>query len=177
MKNIILTFLLFFSLIFFQQANSQEIFSPIEAKNGMVVTSEVIATQIGVDILKRGGNAIDAAVAIGFAMAVTYPRAGNIGGGGFMLIHSAKTRKVVAIDYREIAPALAHKDMFLNKIGDVDNKLSRFSHLSAGIPGTVAGFALALEKYGSLSLAKVLAAVSPRLAEIPLIARFIFASL
>ncbi len=153
MKNIALIILLILSL----PAIASHIFSPIEAKNGMVVTSEPLATQIGVNILKQGGNAIDAAVAVGFAMAVTYPRAGNIGGGGFMLIHSAKTGQVVAIDYRETAPALAHRDMFLNKAGNVDNQLSRFSHLSAGVPGTVAGFALALKKYGSLSLAEVLA--------------------
>ena len=155
MKNIALSILLILGFTATTQAS--QIFSPIEAKNGMVVTSEPLATQIGVNILKQGGNAIDAAVAVGFAMAVTYPRAGNIGGGGFMLIHSAKTGQVVAIDYRETAPALAHRDMFLNKAGDVDNQLSRFSHLSAGVPGTVAGFALALEKYGSLSLAEVLA--------------------
>jgi len=157
MKNIALTILLILGLIPITQASPQEIFSPIEAKNGMVVTSEPIATQIGVNVLKQGGNAIDAAVAVGFAMAVTYPRAGNIGGGGFMLIHFAKTGQVVAIDYRETAPALAQRDMFLNKAGEVDNQLSRFSHLSAGVPGTVAGLALALEKYGSLSLAEVLA--------------------
>lgn len=152
MKNLIFTILLLiFGLPIITPA------SPQEAKNGMVVTSEPIATQIGVKILKQGGNAIDAAVAVGFALAVTYPRAGNLGGGGFMLIYSAKTGQVVAIDYRETAPALAHRDMFLNQAGEVDNQLSRFSYLAAGVPGTVAGFALALEKYGSLSLAEVLA--------------------
>jgi gamma-glutamyltranspeptidase/glutathione hydrolase len=158
MKNLILTILLLISgLAPTTQASPLDRFSPIEAKNAMVVTSEAIATQIGVKILKQGGNAIDAAVAVGFAMAVTYPRAGNIGGGGFMLIYLAKTGQVVAIDYRETAPALASRDMFLNKAGEVDNQLSRFSHLAAGVPGTVAGLALALEKYGSLSLAEVLA--------------------
>ncbi len=156
MKNIALI-ILFILISLPAIASPQEIFYPIEAQNGMVVTSEPIATQIGINILKLGGNAIDAAVAVGFAMAVTYPRAGNIGGGGFMLIHSAKTGQVVTIDYRETAPALAHRDMFLNKAGEVDNQLSRFSHLAAGVPGTVAGLALALEKYGSLSLAEVLA--------------------
>ncbi len=135
--------------------SQRDIFSPVEAQNGMVVTAEPIATQIGVEVLKQGGNAIDAAVTIGFVMAVTYPHAGNIGGGGFMLIHSAK--QVIAIDYRQTAPALAHRDMFLDKKGNVDSQLSRFSHLSAGVPGTVAGLALALEKYGTLSLAEALA--------------------
>lgn len=130
---------------------------PAHAQNGMVVTAESIATQIGVEVLKQGGNAIDAAVTIGFVMAVTYPTAGNIGGGGFMQIYSAKTGQVVAIDYRETAPVLAHRDMFLDKYGNVDPKLSQFSHLSAGVPGTVAGLALALEKYGTLSLAEALA--------------------
>ncbi len=129
----------------------------VQAQSGMIATAEPIATQIGLEILKQGGNAIDAAVTIGFTMAVTYPSAGNIGGGGFMLIHSAKTGQIIAIDYRETAPALAHRDMFLNKDGNVDTKLSRFSHLSAGVPGTVAGLALALEKYGTLSLAQALA--------------------
>jgi len=128
-----------------------------QPKSGMIATAEPIATQIGLEILKQGGNAIDAAVTIGFTMAVTYPSAGNIGGGGFMLIYSAKTGQVIAIDYRETAPALAHRDMFLNKDGNVDTNLSLFSHLSAGVPGTVAGLALALEKYGTLSLAQALA--------------------
>jgi len=128
-----------------------------QPKSGMIATAEPIATQIGLEILKQGGNAIDAAVTIGFTMAVTYPSAGNIGGGGFMLIYSAKTGQIIAIDYRETAPALAHRDMFLNKDGKVDTNLSLFSHLSAGVPGTVAGLALALEKYGTLSLAQALA--------------------
>jgi gamma-glutamyltranspeptidase / glutathione hydrolase len=132
-------------------------FSPVEAKNGMVATAEPIATQIGIDVLKRGGNAIDAAVTIGFVMAVTYPRAGNIGGGGFMLVYSAKTGQVVAIDYREMAPALASQDMFLDSEGNLDTQRSQFSHQSTGVPGTVAGLAWALEKYGTLSLAEALA--------------------
>ncbi|RKZ88037.1 MAG: gamma-glutamyltransferase [Candidatus Parabeggiatoa sp. nov. 1] len=139
------------------QARFSPVEASVEAKNGMVVTNEAIATQVGVEVLKQGGNAIDAAVTIGFVMAVTYPRAGNIGGGGFMLIYSPKTTQVIAIDYRETAPALAHKTMFLDKQMRVDKKLSRFSHLSAGVPGTVAGLALALEQYGTLSLAQALA--------------------
>lgn len=142
-----------------QQANVSErdIFKPTIAKHGMVVTGEDIATQIGVEVLQKGGNAIDAAVTIGFVKAVTYPRAGNIGGGGFMLIYSAKTEKIVAIDYREKAPAKATQDMFLDDKGNIDPNLSLFSHLSAGVPGTVAGLAMALEKYGTLSLAEALA--------------------
>ena len=160
MKKILLATLLLWGLAPLVVAQSaiisqRDIFSPVEARNGMVVTAEPMATQIGVEVLRQGGNAIDAAVTIGFVMAVTHPRAGNIGGGGFMLIYSAK--QLVAIDYRETAPARAHRDMFLDKKGNVDSQLSRFSHLSAGVPGTVAGLALALEKYGTLSLAEALA--------------------
>ncbi|MFC1746424.1 gamma-glutamyltransferase, partial [Candidatus Riflebacteria bacterium] len=101
-------------------------------------------------------NAIDAAVAVGFALAVTLPRAGNIGGGGFMLVYAAKTGKVICIDYREKAPKKAYRDMFLNKDGNVDLNLSRFHHLSAGVPGTVAGLAMALRKFGTISLSQAL---------------------
>lgn len=134
----------------------RDIFTPVEGERGMVVTGEPIAARIGLDVLKRGGNAVDAAVTIGFVMAVTLPRAGNIGGGGFMLIYSAKSGEVIAIDYREQAPAGAHRDMFIDDDGNVDNTMSRFSHLSAGVPGTVAGLALALERYGTISLAEAL---------------------
>jgi gamma-glutamyltranspeptidase/glutathione hydrolase len=142
-----------------QSANltERDIFTPTIATHGMVVTAEEIATQIGIEILQKGGNAVDAAVTIGFVKAVTYPQAGNIGGGGFMLIYSAKTGKVIAIDYREKAPGKATRDMFLDENGNVDSNLSRFSHLSAGVPGTIAGLAMALEKYGSLSLHEALA--------------------
>ena len=115
----------------------------------MVVAQEKIGARIGADILRQGGNAVDAAVATGFALAVTYPRAGNIGGGGFMIIHSAERREDVAIDYRETAPAAATRDMFLGADGKPDIAKSRDSALSIGVPGTVAGLALALEKYGS----------------------------
>ncbi len=134
------------------------IFKPVQAQHGMVVADEALAAQIGLDILKQGGNAVDAAVAVGFALAVTYPRAGNIGGGGFMLVRDAHSQQVIAIDYRETAPAQAHRDMFLNAAGDADAKLSRFSHLAVGVPGTVAGLALALEKFGTLELKTVLQA-------------------
>lgn len=122
---------------------------PVAAKNGMVVAQERIAAAIGRDVLARGGNAVDAAVATGFAMAVTYPRAGNLGGGGFMMIHLASSNEDVAIDYRESAPAAATRDMFLGDDGKPDTRKSRDQALGIGVPGTVAGLALALEKYGS----------------------------
>ena len=120
----------------------------ILAHNGMVVAQESRAARIGVEILDRGGNAVDAAVAVGFAMAVTYPRAGNIGGGGFMVIHLAKGVDT-AIDYRETAPAAAPPTMFLDAQGNADPKKSRDSGLAVGVPGTVAGLAMAEQKYGS----------------------------
>jgi gamma-glutamyltranspeptidase/glutathione hydrolase len=131
----------------------------IHARNGVVVAQERRAARIGIEILDRGGNAVDAAVAVGFALAVTYPRAGNIGGGGFMMIHLTRTGENVAIDYRETAPAAATETMFLDAAGDPDPKKSRDSALSVGVPGTVAGLALAHEKYGSgkLSLADLIA--------------------
>ena len=121
----------------------------VAAQHGMVVAQEKLAARIGADVLKQGGNAVDAAVATGFAMAVTYPRAGNIGGGGFMVIHLADGNRNVAIDYRETAPAAATRDMFLGADGKPDPAKSRDSALGIGVPGTVAGLALALEKYGS----------------------------
>src|ERR1700742_1417021 len=121
----------------------------VEAVHGMVVAQERTAAQIGAEILKRGGNAVDAAVATGFAMAVTYPRAGNIGGGGFMVIHSADHHEDVAIDYRETAPAATTPTVFLGVDGKPDPDKSRKSALGIGVPGTPAGLALALAKYGS----------------------------
>jgi gamma-glutamyltranspeptidase / glutathione hydrolase len=122
---------------------------PVVAEHGMVVAQEKTAARIGADILRRGGNAVDAAVATGFAMAVTYPRAGNIGGGGFMIIHSAERHEDVAIDYRETAPAATTPGIFLGPDGKPDTAKSRDSALGIGVPGTAAGLALALEKYGS----------------------------
>jgi gamma-glutamyltranspeptidase / glutathione hydrolase len=121
----------------------------IAAEHGMVVAQEKIAAQIGADVLKRGGNAVDAAVATGFAMAVTYPRAGNIGGGGFMVIHSQDRHEDVAIDYRETAPAATAPEIFLGADGKPDIAKSRDSALGIGVPATVAGLAVALDKYGS----------------------------
>ncbi|MCF8478415.1 MAG: gamma-glutamyltransferase, partial [Pseudolabrys sp.] len=130
----------------------------ILGEHAMVVAQERIATRIGVEILDRGGNAVDAAVAVGFALAVTYPRAGNIGGGGFMVVHLAHDNRNIAIDYRETAPAAATPTMFLDAQGNPDPAKSRDSGLSVGVPGTVAGLALAHQKYGSgtLSLAELL---------------------
>jgi gamma-glutamyltranspeptidase / glutathione hydrolase len=118
------------------------------AHDGMVVAQEGTAAHIGVDILKKGGNAIDAAVAVGFALAVTYPRAGNIGGGGFMVIHLANGRNTT-IDYRETAPQGINDKSFLDAQGNADPQKSRNSAFAIGVPGTVAGLALAEEKYGS----------------------------
>jgi gamma-glutamyltranspeptidase/glutathione hydrolase len=122
---------------------------PVIAQHGMVVTQEAAASRVGLDILRLGGNAVDAAVAVGFALAVTLPRAGNIGGGGFMLIHRADTGKTTAIDYRETAPGATMKDDFLDTSGEADPFKSRFSGLAVGVPGTVAGLELAWRKYGS----------------------------
>lgn len=121
----------------------------VAAEHGLVVAQEKIAARIGADILRQGGNAVDAAVATGFALAVTYPRAGNIGGGGFMMIHLGSRNEDVALDYRETAPAAMTRDSFLGPDGKPDNAKSRDSALGIGVPGTVAGLALALEKYGS----------------------------
>src|SRR6201994_1608806 len=121
----------------------------VEAVHGMVVAQERTAARIGADVLKRGGNAVDAAVATGFAMAVTYPRAGNIGGGGFMVIHLAAHNEDITIDYREMAPSAMTRDSLLGPDGKPDRAKSLDSALAIGVPGTVAGLALALDKYGS----------------------------
>lgn len=122
---------------------------PVLAPHGMVVSQEAGATRVGVEVLERGGNAVDAAVAVGFALAVTLPRAGNLGGGGFMLVHRADRGETAAIDHRETAPAAATPGMFLGEDGEPDPARSRRSGLSVGVPGTVRGLALALERFGS----------------------------
>ncbi|MBB6520146.1 gamma-glutamyltransferase [Pseudoteredinibacter isoporae] len=132
-------------------------FHPVVGRKGMVSSQEARASQIGVDILRQGGNAVDAAVAVGFALAVTLPKAGNIGGGGFMLVHDAKSKHTHAIDYRETAPAAAHRDVFLNKDGSVNKDKARNSFQSAGVPGTVAGLLLALKQHGSMKPIQVMA--------------------
>lgn len=129
---------------------------PVWAEHGMVASQEALATDVGVEILRQGGNAVDAAVAVGFALAVTYPRAGNIGGGGFMMIYLAGSDEVIAMDYREMAPAKARKDMYLDENGDVIPDLSLFHGKSSGVPGSVMGMATALAKYGSMPLSEVI---------------------
>ena len=130
----------------------------VVAHDGMVVAQEARAAQIGADVLKRGGNAIDAAAAVGFALAVSYPRAGNIGGGGFMVIHLVDGTDTT-IDYRETAPAAITAQSFLDESGNADPDKSRDSALAIGVPGTVAGLALAEQKYGSgkFTLAELIA--------------------
>ncbi len=133
----------------------EDVFHPVRAQQGMVASVDAAATQVGVEILRQGGNAVDAAVAVGYALAVTHPQAGNLGGGGFMLLRT-KDGKTMAIDFREMAPEQATRDMFLDDHGNPDSKKSLTSHLASGTPGTVAGFSLALEKYGTLPLNKVI---------------------
>lgn len=131
-------------------------FNPVVSHHGMVASQEALASQIGIDILERGGNAVDAAVATGFAMAVTLPKAGNLGGGGFMMIYLKEQDKTIALDYREIAPIKAYADMFLDQDGKFDRDMAGYTYRSAGVPGTVAGMIHALENYGTLSLKEVL---------------------
>ncbi|MGH6790669.1 MAG: gamma-glutamyltransferase [Pseudolabrys sp.] len=158
----LIAFVVFVGLASAAQSRPLSAPTPVQAviaRNGMVVAQEARAARIGANILKRGGNAVDAAVAVGFTMAVTYPRAGNIGGGGFMVIHLAKGNQDIAIDYRETAPAAAAKTMFLNDKGNPDPAKSRDSAIGIGVPGTVAGLALAHRQYGSgtFSLAELMA--------------------
>ncbi len=137
--------------------SERDLIHPVHGRHGMVATEEETATRIGLEVLQQGGNAVDAAVTVGFALAVTLPRAGNLGGGGFMLVHDAASGDTVAIDYREKAGGNAFRDMFLNENGEADPEKSRYSGLAVGVPGTVAGLALALERYGTISLAQALA--------------------
>ena len=137
--------------------SDRAIVHPVFAEHGMVASQEASATRIGLEVLKKGGNAIDAAVAVGFALAVTLPSAGNLGGGGFMLVHAAASGDTVAIDYREKAGSHASRDMFLDEAGNADPEKSRASGLAVGVPGTVAGLALALQRYGTITLREALA--------------------
>jgi len=123
---------------------------PAYSTTGMVTAQNSIAAEIGAQVLADGGNAVDAAVAVGFSLAVTLPRAGNIGGGGFMLVYDAESGKTTAIDYREMAPPGATRDMFLDENGNADPQLSRYSLKASGVPGTVAGLYHAHEKFGRL---------------------------
>ncbi len=144
-----------FIILFISAGNATYASEPSRSKNGMVVTAEPLATKVGAQILKKGGNAVDAAVAVGFALAVTYPTAGNLGGGGYMVIH-LKDGTQTTIDYRETAPKAALKDMFIDSSGKFQPKLSQEGATSAGVPGSVAGLLHALEKYGSMKLADVI---------------------
>src|SRR5476651_512897 len=130
--------------------------APVAAENGMVVTAQHLASHVGVDVLKSGGNAVDAAVAVAYALAVVYPAAGNLGGGGFMTVQLADGRKTF-LDFREKAPLAATADMYLDKDGNVVPDLSSKGHLAVGVPGTVSGMELALSKYGTLKRAQVIA--------------------
>ena len=137
--------------------SANSVHHPTIAENGMVSTQHPLATQVGLDILKQGGNAVDAAVAVGFALAVVLPRAGNLGGGGFMLLHDAETKKTSAINYREMAPAASQRDMYLDKSGEVDNEKFNQNYHSVGVPGTVAGLLHALDNYGTMDIKTVIA--------------------
>jgi gamma-glutamyltranspeptidase/glutathione hydrolase len=130
--------------------------APVAAENGMVVTAQHLATRVGVDVLRDGGNAVDAAVAVGYALAVVYPAAGNLGGGGFMTLQLADGRKTF-LDFREKAPLAATANMYLDKEGNVVKGLSTHGHLAVGVPGTVHGLELALAKYGTMKRAAVMA--------------------
>lgn len=153
----ILSFSLLFSIFFtllstFSCSHSK----PDSYENGLVVTTHALASQVGVDILKQGGNAVDAAVAVSYALAVVYPEAGNIGGGGFMVIRSNDGLET-SIDFREKAPGKAHQKMYLDPSGNVVPNLSTVGALSVGVPGSVAGTLYALEKYGTMTKEQVLA--------------------
>lgn len=146
---IFLFFVLFQSTIYAQYPLSQHIEKSVVKDKAMVVAPHPLASQVGLDILRKGGNAIDAAVAVQFAMAVVFPRAGNIGGGGLMVIRK-NDGKIDALDYREKAPAKAGRDMYLDAKGNVVSGLSTEGHLASGVPGTVAGMIAAHKKYGKL---------------------------
>jgi len=152
-KKTVILFVLIISFSF--GTLSAQIYQPVEAKNGMVVSANALATNVGLEILKKGGNAVDAAVAVGFALAVTYPYAGNLGGGGYMVIH-LKNGKNTAIDYREEAPLKSTKNMFLDKNGNFDPSLSQEGATSAGVPGSVAGLIYTLNKYGTMDLSEII---------------------
>jgi gamma-glutamyltranspeptidase/glutathione hydrolase len=130
--------------------NRDSIIHPAVSNSGMVVSQHYLATEVGKTILDQGGNAIDASVAVAFALAVVLPRAGNIGGGGFLVLHNAEENKNYALDYREMAPAAAGRDMYLNEDGSINKSTSRLGYLASGIPGTVAGMWEAHQKFGSM---------------------------
>jgi gamma-glutamyltranspeptidase/glutathione hydrolase len=148
--GIAVLFVLFVSQLPVESASRR----PVRGKHGMVASTSEIASRVGVEVMQHGGNAVDAAVAVGLALAVTYPAAGNLGGGGFMLIRLADGRATM-VDYREMAPARAHRDMYLDEKGNVVPEASTVGYRAVGVPGTVAGFALALEKFGTRTFAEL----------------------
>ena len=153
LRTTVLTGCLFLSFHWVAHAASV---APVAAENGMVVAAQHLATKVGVDVLKRGGNAVDAAVAVGYALAVVYPAAGNLGGGGFMTLQLADGRKTF-LDFREKAPLAATPNMYLDKDGNVIKGLSTHGHLAVGVPGSVSGLEWAREKYGTLKRQELLA--------------------
>ena len=130
---------------------------PVQAADGMVVSSSPVASRVGVGILRQGGNAVDAAVAVGFALAVVHPSAGNVGGGGFMTLHLAESNGQTTVDFRETAPASAFREMYLDDSGEVVPGLSTRSHLASGVPGSVAGLHLAWRRWGTLAWSDLIA--------------------
>lgn len=130
-------------------------FRPDKGTNGMVVSTQKIANEVGQEVLNAGGNAIDAAVAVGYMLAVVHPVAGNLGGGGFAVIHTARGEDIT-LDFREVAPGKATRDMYLDKNGNVIPNASTDGYLAAGVPGTVAGMSAMLEKYGTKSLSELI---------------------
>ena len=151
-KNNIRIVILF---IFFQKFILAATTNPEYGQNGMIVSTSKQASEAGIEILKKGGNAIDAAVAVGFALAVTSPSNGNIGGGGF-LVASFSNGLSITLDHREKAPQNAHRNMFLNDSGNVIPGMSLYSRASSGVPGTVDGLIRALEDHGSGNILKIL---------------------
>lgn len=151
-KTLLIFSFLYFISVVSVQADAPD---PVRSKNGMVVSASNLASKVGLQILKKGGNAVDAAVAVGFALAVTYPSAGNIGGGGFMVIH-LKDGKNITIDYREKAPLNSTNTIYIDEKGEIVPEKIQEGILSAGVPGSVAGLIYALEKYGTMKLADVI---------------------
>ena len=148
--------LLVLVLLFVAEAGRAASNAPVAAKNGMVVTAQEHATRIGVEVLRNGGNAIDAAVAVGYALAVVYPAAGNLGGGGFMTLQLADGRKTF-IDFRETAPLAATATMYLDANGNVIPDRSTRGYLAVAVPGTVSGLEYARAKYGTMARARLIA--------------------
>ena len=156
MKKIITSLLIFSVFVDSSIFNSQSLIHPEVNRNGMVVTQHYLGTDVGAKILEDGGNAYDASIAVAFALAVVLPRAGNIGGGGFMVMYDKEANENFSIDYREMAPRLASKDMFLNDDGSVNKKRAREGVLSIGVPGTVYGMWEVHNKFGSISWKKLI---------------------